>query len=207
MYKVIKLVMDWVLAFAGLLFLALPLLLVGIAIKIDSKGPAVFKQERIGKDMKPIMVYKFRTMKSCSVKFDIDNPVIKDDNQNLTRVGKGIRKLKIDEFLQLFNVLRGEMSLIGPRPLMPVYMQTYQEWEKRKFAVRPGLSGLSQVKGNGYLSSRERSYYDVKYAENYNFAMDVEILFKTAGVVFLGEKKYLCPVDEKELEAIKRHNI
>lgn len=207
MYKVIKPVLDWMLAFVGLLILALPLLLVGIAIKIDSKGPAVFKQERIGKDMKPIMVYKFRTMKSCSVQFDINNPVIKDDNLNLTRVGKGIRKFKIDEFLQLFNVLRGEMSLIGPRPLMTVYMHTYEEWEKRKFAVRPGLSGLSQVKGNGYLSSKERSYYDVKYAEGYNFFMDVEILFKTIGVILCGEKKFLRPVDEKELDAIKRHNI
>ena len=107
MYRFFKAVMDFLLALLGLVILFFPLLIVALAIRIDSKGPAIFKQERIGKGQKPFMLYKFRTMKTTNVEFDINHPVIKDDNKNLTRVGRVIRKLKIDEFLQLINVLKG----------------------------------------------------------------------------------------------------
>lgn len=199
MYKVFKSVMDKILAFFGLLILFIPLLIVAIAIKIDSKGPAVFKQERIGKDQKPFMLYKFRTMKSTDVAFDIDHPVIEDGNKNLTKVGRNIRKLKIDEFLQLINVLKGDMSLIGPRPLMGVYLERYEEWEKQKFSVKPGMSGLSQVRGNGHLSSIERSYYDVEYTKTFGLVKDTEILFKTVGVMLFGEEKYLKNVSDEDI--------
>ncbi len=195
--------MDKLLAFFGLIILFLPLLIVAVLIKLDSKGPAVFKQERIGKNQKPFMLYKFRTMKSTTVKFDIDNPVIKDDNKSLTRVGKVIRKLKIDEFLQLVNVLKGDMSLIGPRPLMAVYLERYEPWEKHKFDVKPGMSGLSQVKGNGYLDSIERSYYDVLYSEKMGLLLDAEILFKTVGVMLAGEKKFMKKVPSEEIERMR----
>ena len=135
MYRFFKAVMDFLLALLGLVILFFPLLIVALAIRIDSKGPAIFKQERIGKGQKPFMLYKFRTMKTTNVEFDINHPVIKDDNKNLTRVGRVIRKLKIDEFLQLINVLKGDMSLIGPRPLMRVYLDGYEPWEKQKFNV------------------------------------------------------------------------
>jgi len=193
--------MDRVLAFLGLLILVLPLAIVAILIKIDSKGPAIFKQERIGKNQKPFMLYKFRTMKSTTVRFDIDNPVIKDDNKSLTRVGKVIRKLKIDEFLQLINVLKGDMSLIGPRPLMAVYLERYEPWEKHKFDVKPGMSGLSQVKGNGYLDSIERSYYDVCYSEKMGLLLDTEILLKTVGVMLAGEKRFIKKVPKEESDS------
>ncbi len=196
--------MDRVLAFLGLLILVLPLAIVAILIKIDSKGPAIFKQERIGKNQKPFMLYKFRTMKSTTVRFDIDNPVIKDDNKSLTRVGKVIRKLKIDEFLQLINVLKGDMSLIGPRPLMAVYLERYEPWEKHKFDVKPGMSGLSQVKGNGYLDSIERSYYDVCYSEKMGLLLDTEILLKTVGVMLAGEKRFIKKVPKEEIERMRR---
>ncbi len=199
MYKVFKSVMDKILAFFGLLILFIPLLIVAIAIKIDSKGPAVFRQERIGKDQKPFMLYKFRTMKSTDVAFDIDHPVIEDGNKNLTKVGRNIRKLKIDEFLQLINVLKGDMSLIGPRPLMGVYLERYEEWEKQKFSVKPGMSGLSQVRGNGHLSSIERSYYDVEYTKTFGLVKDTEILFKTVGVMLFGEEKYLKNVSDEDI--------
>lgn len=200
MYKVFKSVMDKILAFFGLLILFIPLLIVAIAIKLDSKGPAVFKQERIGKDQEPFMLYKFRTMKSTDVAFDIDHPVIEDGNKNLTKVGRNIRKLKIDEFLQLINVLKGDMSLIGPRPLMSVYLDRYEEWEKQKFSVKPGMSGLSQVRGNGHLSSIERSYYDVEYTKTLGLVKDTEILFKTVGVMLLGEEKYLKNVSDDDID-------
>lgn len=195
MYKAIKTALDKVLAFFGIVFLFFPLMLVALAIKIDSPGPAFFRQERVGMNEKRFKVFKFRTMKRTDVVFDIDHPVIGNDNENLTRVGKVIRRLKIDEFLQLINVLIGDMSLIGPRPLMPVYLERYEEWEKEKFTVKPGMSGLSQIRGNGHLSSVERSFYDVVYTRNVSFSMDVEILFKTLGVVVFGEERYLRHVD------------
>lgn len=204
MYRVFKAVMDRLLAFLGLIILFLPLLIVAIAIRIDSKGPAIFRQERIGKDQKPFMLYKFRTMKTTTVAFDINNPVIKDDNKNLTRVGRVIRKLKIDEFLQLINVLKGDMSLIGPRPLMCVYLECYEPWEKQKFNVKPGMSGLSQIKGNGYLSSIERSYYDVQYTKKLSLFKDTEILFKTIGVMLVGEEKFLSPVSADKIDEMRK---
>ena len=203
-YQIFKAVMDWLLALLGIIVLFLPLAIVALAIKIDSKGPAIFKQERIGKDEKPFMLYKFRTMKTTNVAFDISHPVIEDDNKNLTRVGKGIRKFKIDEFLQLLNVLKGDMSLIGPRPLMRVYLNQYEPWEREKFKVKPGMSGLSQIKGNGHLSSIERSYYDVSYAKKVTFLKDAEILFKTVGVIFGGEKRYLTPVPDEKIDEMRR---
>ena len=203
MYRFFKAVMDFLLALLGLVILFFPLLIVALAIRIDSKGPAIFKQERIGKGQKPFMLYKFRTMKTTNVEFDINHPVIKDDNKNLTRVGRVIRKLKIDEFLQLINVLKGDMSLIGPRPLMRVYLDGYEPWEKQKFNVRPGMSGLSQVKGNGHLSSVERSYYDVIYAKKQNLFKDTEILFKTIGVMLAGEEKFLTPVSAEKINELR----
>ncbi len=204
MYRVFKAVMDRILAFFGLLVLFLPLLIVALAIKLDSKGPAIFKQERIGKDEKPFLLYKFRTMKSTDVKFDIEHPVIADNNENLTKVGRVIRKFKIDEFLQLINVLKGDMSLIGPRPLMWVYLDFYEPWERKKFTVKPGMSGLSQVKGNGHLSRIERSYYDVLYTKKIKLSTDAEILFKTVGVMLVGEEKFLKNVPEEEIERLKQ---
>ena len=204
MYKIFKAIMDRFLSLLGLIILFLPLLIVALAIKLDSKGPAVFRQERIGKDGKPFMLYKFRTMKTTTVQFDYNHPVIKDSNKNLTRVGKTIRKLKIDEFLQLINVLKGDMSLIGPRPLMPVYLEHYEPWEMQKFSVKPGMSGASQVRGNGHLSSIERSYYDVKYVEHVNLFGDAEILFKTVGVMLLGEERYLKKVPAAEIDRMRR---
>lgn len=202
MYKFIKAVLDRVLSLVGIVILFLPLLIIAVVIKIDSKGPAVFRQERIGKNQKPFKLYKFRTMKSTDVAFDINNPVIKDGNQNLTRVGRVLRKIKADEFLQLLNVIRGEMSLVGPRPLLGVYLDSYQPWELTKFDVKPGITGLAQVNGNGHLETSERSYYDVKYTKKISFLLDCKIFFKTLGVIFLGEKRLLKHVSEEDMQKL-----
>ena len=142
-------------------------------------------------------------MKATDVPFDIEHPVIDDDNAELTAIGRILRKTKIDEFPQLINVLRGEMSLIGPRPFMPVYYERYEEWEKERLCVKPGLSGPAQVNGNGYLTNEERSYYDIVYARNVSFRTDVKIMFKTVGVLLLGEKRFLRGVPAAEIEKIK----
>lgn len=203
MYKVFKLIMDKILALLGLIILFLPLFIVAIAIKIDSKGPAIFLQERIGKNGEPFMCYKFRTMYSTDIATTSSNPIVMDDNKNLTKVGRRIRKLKIDEFLQLINVLKGDMSLIGPRPFMAVHVENFEPWETQKFAVKPGMSGLSQIKGNVYLSGKERSYYDVQYVKKVGLFVDAEILFKTVGVILLGEKRYLKKVPASEIQRMR----
>ena len=203
MYKAVKRVFDTVLAALGLVILFLPLLVVGLLIRMDSKGKALFKQRRTGLNGKEYYVYKFRTMKTTDVPFDIDNPVIEDSNAELTRIGRGLRKLKIDEFPQLINVVRGEMSLIGPRPFLPVYLAQYEEWEKERLTVRPGMTGLAQVKGNGYLTSEERSYYDVYYARHLSMFSDIAILFKTVGVLLLGERRFFSPVSRADIEKLK----
>ena len=202
MYRAFKAVLDGIISFFGVLFLSPLFLLVSLIIVIDSPGKPIFRQERVGKNQKVFLMYKFRTMKTTDVPFDVKHPVIKNDNANLTRAGKWIRRFKLDEFLQLLNVLRGEMSLIGPRPLKVEYLNYYEPWELQKFAVRPGMSGLAQVRGNGHLSSKERSYYDVQYAKHRTFKLDVEIFFKTIRVVFGGEDKYIRHVSEKNMRRV-----
>ncbi len=199
MYRVFKAVCDFIIAFFGIIILFPLFIFVGLLVAIDSRGPVIFKQERVGKNQKIFKMYKFRTMKTIDVPFDINHPVIRNDNANLTRVGKWIRRFKIDEFLQLFNVLRGDMSLIGPRPLKVEYLEHYEPWELQKFDVRPGMSGLAQVRGNGHLSSKERSYYDVEYAKTRSLKLDAEILFKTVLVLLGGEDRFIRHVSEKNM--------
>ena len=186
MYKFCKAVCDFIFSLLGIIFLFPLFIIVGIVIAIDSKGPIIFKQERVGKDQKIFKMYKFRTMKTIDVPFDVNHPVIRNDNANLTRIGKWIRRFKLDEFLQLFNVIRGDMSLIGPRPLKVEYLAHYEPWELQKFSVKPGMSGLAQIRGSGHLSSKERSYYDVEYTKVRTLKLDAEILFKTIVVMFGG---------------------
>jgi undecaprenyl phosphate N,N'-diacetylbacillosamine 1-phosphate transferase len=203
-YKHIKAFLDVFFALIGLIFLSPIFLIVTIAICIDSKGKAIFRQERTGKDGKSFFMYKFRSMYSTNVAFDKNNPVICDDNSNVTKVGKFIRKAKLDEAIQLLNIIRGEMSFIGPRPLKVEYLAEYEEWEKEKLKVKPGLSGLAQVKGNGYLNIKERNYYDMLYANNQSFSFDVRLFFKTIVVILKGEQKFIEHVDSTILENLSK---
>lgn len=188
----------------GILVLAPLFLLVVILVRLDGHGKAIFTQDRVGKGEKTFKIYKFRTMKSTDVVFDTDHAVIEDDNPSVTKVGKVLRKLKIDETPQLFNILKGDMSFIGPRPLMPVYLEEYEPWEKQKFLVKPGLSGYSQTSGNGYLEKQGRSYYDVLYAKNQSFFLDVKLFFKTFKVILKGEESCLKNVPEEKIEEMKK---
>ena len=193
--------------FFALLALAVasPLLLaVAVAIKAEDGGQVFFKQIRTGKYGKKFYCYKFRSMKGTDVAFDKRNPVISEQNANLTKVGRFIRKFKIDELPQLINIVKGDMCFVAPRPLLPVYDSDYKDWELVKFTVRPGLTGLGQVNGNGYLSIEDRKYYDVYYAMHASPLLDQKILFKTAAVLFAGEKKFFNPVMPEEYETLKR---
>ena len=204
MYKVIKGILDRFFALVGILVLAPLFLIVVLLVRADGNGKAIFKQERVGKNEKIFYIYKFRTMKSTDVVFDTDHAVIEDDNPSVTRVGKILRKFKIDETPQLFNILKGDMSFIGPRPLMPIYLQEYEPWEKQKFNVKPGLSGYSQVSGNGYLEKQGRSYYDVTYAKKISFFWDVKLFFMTFKVILKGEEACLKDVPEEKIEEMKK---
>ncbi len=198
LYLAIKWIFDKLVAILGIIVLFIPFVFVVIIIKIDSRGKAVFKQARVGKDMKVFYVYKFRTLKTTDVPFDVDHPIIPYDSDKVTTAGRFLRRFKVDEFLELVNVLKGEMSLIGPRPLMSAYLPRYEEWEKKKFTVLPGITGLAQTNGNSHLSREERSLFDVEYAEKRNLCMDIKIIFKTIGVMLRGEDKYL-PKDREAL--------
>lgn len=204
MYLKIKWALDRFLAFVGIVALSPLFLIVAIMVASDGMGNVIFTQPRVGKDRKIFKIYKFRTMISTRVEFDTNKAVISDNNRNLTKVGKFLRKTKLDELPQLYNILKGDMSFIGPRPLLYNYLEGYETWEIRKFDCLPGLSGLAQIKGNGHLSSKERSYYDVLYAQNVNFITDVEIFFKTIGVVLFGEEHFLKKVNSEEIEALAR---
>lgn len=203
MYLIIKKILD---RFFGLLafIVFLPLmLLVAFLIVLDGNKTVLFTQERIGYKEKRFKAYKFRTMKSSNIAFDVNNPVIKDNNPNVTKVGAFLRKTKIDELPQLINIIKGEMSFVGPRPFLDVYYDIYEDWEYKKFDITPGLTGLSQVRGNSHLTTNERSYYDIMYTKKCSFIQDVKIFFLTIKVIFVGEEKMIRKVEPEELDRLK----
>ena len=202
MYKGLKACGDFIFALLGTILLLPLFLVVMLAIVCESKGSPIIKQQRTGKGGKLFTIYKFRSMYKSDVPFDINHPVRETSDKNLTKVGKFLRRSKIDELIQLWNVVRGEMSLVGPRPLLPEYDTQYEEWERGKYAVRPGMTGLAQVNGNGRLTSKERSYYDVTYARHLSLGRDFVILLKTVKVIFAGEDKCLKHVSQEEMDAI-----
>jgi lipopolysaccharide/colanic/teichoic acid biosynthesis glycosyltransferase len=163
-----------------------------VAIKLSDRGPAIFEQERAGKNGKPFMFYKFRTMKT-----DIDpfgpSPKTSGDPR-LTRVGRFLREYSLDELPQLFNVLKGNMSIIGPRPLYVSQMAEWDERQKKRLLVKPGLTGLAQISGRGELTREEKLELDVKYVETAGFWLDLKIILATIAGVFrrknIYEKKY-----------------
>lgn len=179
---------DIGLSFIGLVVFSPLMLLMFILIKITMPGPAFFIQERVGKGQKLFRILKFRTMKidrEAEQKHDTSK-----DAQRVTRLGKFMRRTKIDELPQLFNVLKGDMSLIGPRPTFKEQADQYSKRQKKRLSVRPGMTGLAQVNGNASLSWEERIEYDIQYVEQFTLQLDLIILLKTARVVLLGEEKY-----------------
>ncbi|WP_022818999.1 sugar transferase [Fusobacterium russii] len=156
-------------------------LIISLLIKIDSKGPVIFKHKRLGKNCEPIYVLKFRTM--------IDNAVsmgpqyTKSNDTRITKIGKFLRKTSLDELAQLFNILRGEMSIIGPRP--DAYTDDPTNIQKNRTKVLPGITGLAQVNGRSDLDTFTRGNFDIEYVKNYNFLYDLKIFFKTILIVIL----------------------
>ena len=197
MYKFIKRTFDILASFIGLLIAAIPMLIVAVLIKIDSQGPVLFKQKRIGLGGKEFYIYKFRSMVVNAEKSGVYSD---DKDSRLTRVGKILRKTSIDEIPQFINILKGEMSFIGPRPLLADFDKRFEGWERKKYQVKPGLSGLAQIKGGAYLSIKGRSLYDVYYAENLSLSLDCKIFFKTFAVLLKGEKRCIQEPEEGKIK-------
>ncbi len=164
-------------------------------------GPIFFFQERVGKNGKTFKIYKFRTMKvdrEAEMNFDVSK-----DEERRTVVGDFLRRFKIDEVVQLINVLKGDMSMVGPRPTFKRQADQYSEFEKQRLAMRPGMTGLAQVNGNTSLLWKERIIYDVQYVHNFSLLLDVKILFKTVLIVLFGEKRFKrTPIKDVDINKV-----
>ena len=175
MYKYVKRFFDIVSSLLAIIVLSPLLLIVSILVRIKLGSPVLFKQERPGKDEKIFTLMKFRTMTDERD----ENGELLPDEVRLTKFGKFLRSTSIDELPELFNILKGDMSVIGPRPLLVKYLPYYNEQEKHRHDVRPGLSGLAQVNGRNNVTWEEKFAWDIKYVENMSLGMDIGILFKT----------------------------
>ncbi|SFM12840.1 Undecaprenyl-phosphate glucose phosphotransferase [Paenibacillus sp. 1_12] len=189
-----------IIASSLLILIILPVFVItAIAIKIDSKGSIIYKQQRIGKNGKRFYMLKFRSMvtnadsllKQIQNQNEVDGIAFKmKEDPRITKVGRFIRKYSIDELPQLFNVLLGNMSLVGPRPPLPYEVERYGDWEWRRLEVLPGITGLWQVSGRSDLSFQQWMNLDIYYIENWSIAFDIKILLKTLPVVLKGEGAY-----------------
>lgn len=164
-------------------------LVLALIVKVTSPGPVFFLQDRPGKDKKIFKVYKFRTMRPGSERMVKGVEVMKDDDR-VTAVGRFLRRSKLDEIPQCLNVLKGEMSLIGPRPERVASLADYDEEISKRLNMLPGMTGLAQVSGNIYLDLQERYKLDVYYVEHFSLWLDIKILLRTVGVVLFGEETY-----------------
>lgn len=197
--RTVKRFLDVVGASAGLI-LGAPLLgLIALAIRLDSRGPIIFRQTRIGADGRQFEMYKFRSMyQGAEQKMEelrdlseVDGPIFKmKDDPRVTPVGRILRRTSLDELPQLWNVLRGDMSLVGPRPPLPCEVSEYMEWHKKRLEVRPGLTGLWQVSGRSLVSFDEQCLLDIYYIENWSPWLDFQILLRTIPEVMFGNGAY-----------------
>jgi lipopolysaccharide/colanic/teichoic acid biosynthesis glycosyltransferase len=198
-WRIVKRAFDILIALCAVVLGAPIWLLISLAIVLDSPGPVIFKQTRLGERERPFTFLKFRTMvqdaeaqKETLVEengADRRLPKIKDDPR-VTRVGRWLRKHSIDEIPQFINVLRGDMSIVGPRPAIPAEVELYLPWHRHRLDVPAGITGMWQVSGRSDLSFDEAALLDIWYAENWSFLLDLEIMLKTVGVVILGRGAY-----------------
>jgi len=196
-YFIIKRIIDIMGALWGILIISPVMVVVGIWIKVDSKGPVFFIQKRVGQDGKRFLMYKFRSMcpdaEVLLGKIEEDNEMsgpmfkIKEDPR-ITKIGKFIRKTSIDELPQLINILKGEMSLVGPRPSLPKEVAQFTSFQKQRLVAKPGLTCYWQVGGRSDVSFEEWMEMDVEYLKDRNTIVDIVLIFKTVGVLFGDEK-------------------
>ena len=196
LYEVIKRLIDVVCSFLGVLVLSPLFIIIAIIIKTTSKGPVFFSQKRVGKNGKEFNMYKFRSMvvnaeelkEKLAAQNEMSGPMFKmKDDPRVTKVGKFIRKTSLDELPQLWNVLKGDMSLVGPRPSLPKEVAQFEEWMYKRLEVKPGLTCYWQVSGRNNIDFEDWMKLDIKYVEERSTWVDVKLIFKTVGVLF-GDK-------------------
>jgi len=192
-YFIIKRIIDIIGALSGLILISPVMIIVAIWIKLDSKGPVLFAQNRVGRDGSKFVMYKFRSMCSnaegllCKLKDEneMSGPMFKmKDDPRITKIGKFIRKTSIDELPQLFNILKGDMSLVGPRPSLPKEVVQFTSFQKQRLIAKPGLTCYWQVRGRSDISFKDWMKMDVEYIEERNTWVDISLIFQTVGVLF-----------------------
>lgn len=195
-YEFLKRLMDIICSMSALIVLAPILIVVAILIKIESKGPVIFSQERVGINNKKFKMYKFRSMvvnaEDMKGKLEKQNerkgPMFKIKNDpRVTTIGRFVRKTSIDELPQLINILKGEMSIVGPRPSLPKEVIQFEPWMLERLKVKPGLTCYWQVQGRDHIEFEDWMRLDVKYVKDRNFLLDIKLIFKTF-FVFLGDQ-------------------
>lgn len=198
-YRFLKRAIDVLGSLIGLVLLSPILIAVGVAIKIDSKGPIVYSQTRVGRNGNHFKMYKFRSMvinadellERLRDKNEMDGPMFKiKEDPRITKVGKFIRNTSIDELPQLINVLKGDMSLVGPRPSLPKEVDQFDPWMLERLVVRPGLTCFWQISGRNNISFRDWMEMDVKYVRERSTLVDLKLIFKTALLLFGDNNAY-----------------
>lgn len=182
--NIIKRIIDLILSIIGLIILLPLLLLISIIIKFTSKGPILFKQKRIGKNKKHFMIYKFRTMRVDTPK-DMPTHMLNNPDEYITKIGKVLRKTSLDELPQIINIIKGDMSIIGPRPALWNQEDLIAERDKYNAnSIKPGLTGLAQISGRDELEIPLKAKIDGEYTNEISFILDIKIFFKTIVKVF-----------------------
>ena len=173
--KLIKRFMDFLIAALSIIIFSPLLIILVILVRVKLGGPVIFKQERPGLNGKVFKLYKFRTMTDAKD----ENGNLLDDEYRLTSFGKKLRSTSLDELPELYNILKGDMSIVGPRPLLVKYLPLYNDEQKRRHDVRPGLTGLAQVSGRNAITWTEKFNKDIEYVDNVSLGLDISIFFKT----------------------------
>jgi len=181
---ILKRLVDILVSLIGLILLAIPFAAIALAIKLDSKGPVFFRQKRVGLNGRVFKTWKFRTMVVGAVDQGLGYNVAKDDLR-ITGVGRFLREWGLDELPQLINVLKGEMSIVGPRPTLKYQVEQYNDSQRRRLLVKPGITGWALIHGRNLLTWEERIKYDVWYANHWSLWLDLWIMLKTLWVVLI----------------------
>ena len=187
-FNAVKRLFDIIVSLAAIIVMALPMAIIAILICSETSGSPIYKQIRLGMNQEPFMIYKFRSMSVDAEKDGIQWAC--DDDPRVTRIGRKLRKSRMDELPQLFNILIGDMSFVGPRPERPEFydvFDTYIDGFRQRTLVKPGLTGLAQVNGGYSLKPEEKIIYDVEYIKNRSIGMDLQCIFKTVQVVLSHE--------------------
>lgn len=189
--KTLKRLFDVLVSSLLLLVLSPLLVLIALVIRLDSPGPALFRQERLGQDQGEFTIFKFRTMHHRTRLDQMREAVVESDvDPRITRVGRFLRKTSLDELPQLINVVKGDMSLVGPRPVLPEQLRAIPDEHMDRFTMKPGITGLAQVRGRRSLNWLEKLRYDSEYCRNWSFLLDLKILGQTVWVVLTGQGVY-----------------